>query len=252
MTFGERLIELRTSAGYTKRNEFADKLGIPSTTLRNYETDVREPGHTFLKQISEFFNVSVDYLLGLTDEKEILSSFRLKASEYEHIKKYNALDSYGQDIVDTILDKETARIKKYGLLTVPSIIEHSSCIDTKIIVLPYFRAGVSAGSGIFILGNEAEDEIELPNLPEYATADFAIDVNGQSMEPEFSDKDIALVNQDAEMQLGDIGVFVINGNAFIKELGEKELISHNKDFKNIAIHSGDNIVCMGKVIGKVK
>ena len=52
MTFGERLTELRTSAGYTKRNEFADKLGIPSTTLRNYETDVREPGHTFLKQIS--------------------------------------------------------------------------------------------------------------------------------------------------------------------------------------------------------
>ena len=49
---------------------------------------------------------------------------------------------------------------------------------------------------------------------------------------EFSDKDIALVNQDAEMQLGDIGVFVINGNAFIKELGEKELISHNKNFKN--------------------
>ena len=38
-------------------------------------------------------------------------------------------------------------------------------------------------------------------------------------------------------------------NAFIKELGEKELISHNKDFKNIAIHSDDNIVCMGKVIG---
>ena len=51
MTFGERLTELRISAGYTKRNEFADKLGIPSTTLRNYETDVREPGHTFLKQI---------------------------------------------------------------------------------------------------------------------------------------------------------------------------------------------------------
>lgn len=252
MTFGERLTELRISAGYTKRNEFADKLGIPSTTLRNYETDVREPGHTFLKQISEFFNVSVDYLLGLTDEKEILNSFRLKATEYEHIQKYRALDPYGQDIVDTILDKETARIKEYGPLTTPTIVEYQSHSDSKIIVLPYFRAGVSAGSGIFILGNEAEDEIELPNLPEYAAADFAIDVNGQSMEPEFSDKDIALVNQDAEMQLGDIGVFVINGNAFIKELGEKELISHNKDFKNIAIHSGDNIVCMGKVIGKVK
>lgn len=79
MTFGERLTELRTSAGYTKRNEFADKLGIPSTTLRNYETDVREPGHTFLKQISEFFNVSVDYLLGLTNEKENFKFFSFKS-----------------------------------------------------------------------------------------------------------------------------------------------------------------------------
>lgn len=109
MTFGERLAELRISNGYSKRNEFADKLGIPSTTLRNYETGVREPGHTFLKQISEFFNVSVDYLLGLTDEKEVLNSFRLKASEYEHIKKYRDLDPHGKDMVDTVLDKEYSR-----------------------------------------------------------------------------------------------------------------------------------------------
>ena len=111
MTFGERLTELRTSAGYTKRNDFADKLGIPSTTLRNYETDVREPGHTFLKQISEFFNVSVDYLLGLTDEKEVLNSFRLKSSEYKYIEKYRNLDDHGKNIVTTILNIEYDRIK---------------------------------------------------------------------------------------------------------------------------------------------
>lgn len=109
MTFGERLTELRVSAGYTKRNDFADKLGIPSTTLRNYETDVREPGHTFLKQISEFFNVSVDYLLGLTNEKEVLNSFRLKTSEYKYIEKYRSLDDHGKDMVDTVLNKEYQR-----------------------------------------------------------------------------------------------------------------------------------------------
>lgn len=109
MTFGERLTDLRVSAGYAKRNEFADKLGIPSTTLRNYETDAREPGHTFLKQVSEFFNVSVDYLLGLTDDKEILSPFRLKTTEYTHIEKYRTLDPHGKDMVDTVLDKEYAR-----------------------------------------------------------------------------------------------------------------------------------------------
>ena len=81
MTFGERLTQLRKENGYATRNEFADKLGIPGTTLRNYETNAREPGHTFLKQISEFFNVSVDYLLCLTDEKEVLNTFRLRLSE---------------------------------------------------------------------------------------------------------------------------------------------------------------------------
>ena len=109
MTFGERITQLRKEAGYSTRNEFADKLGIPNTTLRNYETDVREPGHTFLKQISEFFNVSVDYLLCLTDEKEVLNSFRLRASEQKMVEKYRNLDTHGKDMVDTVLDKEWTR-----------------------------------------------------------------------------------------------------------------------------------------------
>ena len=112
MTFGERLTQLRKENGYTTRNEFADKLGIPSTTLRNYETDVREPGHTFLKQISEFFNVSVDYLLCLTDEKEVLNAFRLRSSEQDMVEKYRALDGHGREMVDFTLEKEYERSRQ--------------------------------------------------------------------------------------------------------------------------------------------
>lgn len=112
MTFGERLIELRKENGFNTRNEFAEKLGIPSTTLRNYEKNEREPGHTFLKQISELFNVSVDYLLCLTDEKEILKTFRLRISEQDLVKKYRTLDSSGQEHVNAVLDWETARVQQ--------------------------------------------------------------------------------------------------------------------------------------------
>lgn len=261
MTFGERLTELRTSAGYIKRNEFADKLGIPSTTLRNYETDAREPGHTFLKQISELFNVSVDYLLGLTDDKEVLSSFRLKSSEYEHIKKYRLIseeDPDGKTLVDSTVDylckkieAEFEREKQPSTSAPTALIEINPKKNSNVYPLPYFRAGVSAGSGIFILGNEAEDKIEIPNIAEYKDADYAIDVNGRSMEPLYEDGDIVLVSQRSEIRAGDIGVFIVNGNAFIKELGKGELISHNPDFPNITIHEGDNVVCMGKVIGKL-
>lgn len=259
MTFGERLTELRIEKGYNKRNEFAEKLGIPSTTLRNYETNAREPGHTFLKQISEFFNVSVDYLLCLTDEKEVLNSFRLKSSEIEHIKKYRLIsekDVDGKTLIDSTIDylynKIEAEIEREkNSSSAPTVIKYHPKQESKIIALPYFRAGASAGTGIFILGNEAEDEIELPALPEYEAADFAIDVNGDSMEPDFFNEDIALVQRDAEMHIGDVGVFIVNGDAFIKELGQKELISRNKKYKNIPIHECDNVVCMGRVIGKV-
>ena len=109
MTFGERLTQLRKENGYSTRNEFAEKLGIPNTTLRNYEIGVREPGHTFLKQISELFNVSVDYLLCLTDNKEVLNSFRIRSSEQALIEKYRDLDDHGKEMVDFTLEKEWER-----------------------------------------------------------------------------------------------------------------------------------------------
>ena len=68
MSFGERLINVRKEHGYT-RESLAQELGISKFTLRNYELESTEPGHTFLKQISDFFNVSVDYLMELSEEK---------------------------------------------------------------------------------------------------------------------------------------------------------------------------------------
>ena len=109
MTFGKRLTQLREENGYNTRKKFAEKLSIPETTLRNYETDAREPGHTFLKQMSDFFNVSADYLLGLTEEREKFSSHQLKSSEIDHIKKYRELDPHGKKMVDFTLQEEWER-----------------------------------------------------------------------------------------------------------------------------------------------
>lgn len=98
MTFGERLIQLRKENGYSTRTEFAKKIGIPSTTLRNYETNEREAGHKFLILISKFFNVSIDYLLCVTDEREnknqsnnILGNF--SKDEKEALNLYKELDT---------------------------------------------------------------------------------------------------------------------------------------------------------------
>ncbi len=63
MSFGENLISLRESKGIS-RQELANLLEIPYTTLRNYETDQREPGHKVLIKIAHILHVSVDSLIG--------------------------------------------------------------------------------------------------------------------------------------------------------------------------------------------
>lgn len=71
------------------------------------------------------------------------------------------------------------------------------------------------------------------------------------MIPLYNDGDKVIVSQRSEVLHGDIGIFVVNGTAYIKQYGENELISLNPAAKNIKISEYDNIVCMGKVIGKI-
>ena len=67
--FCKRLRSLRESKGLNMK-QFAFELGIPYTTYYNYETGSREVNSDILVLLSEYFNVSVDYLLGVTDIKE--------------------------------------------------------------------------------------------------------------------------------------------------------------------------------------
>ena len=105
----EKLNELRENQGLNKK-EFAKYLGIKYTTYNNYETGLREPSSDFLILVSEKLNVSIDYMLGLKDDRNILHSYKLLSGEYEHIKKYRELDTHGKDMVDTVLQKEYDRV----------------------------------------------------------------------------------------------------------------------------------------------
>lgn len=64
---GERLKELREERDLTQR-ELAKKLGINSVTYLHYEKDQREPPLSLLADMAKFFDVSVDYLLGLNND----------------------------------------------------------------------------------------------------------------------------------------------------------------------------------------
>ena len=64
---GKRLVGLRKKAGLTQQ-ELAEKLYISRDTYAQYEIDRRNPDYETLAAIARFHNVTVDYLLGLTDD----------------------------------------------------------------------------------------------------------------------------------------------------------------------------------------
>ena len=187
-------------------------------------------------------------------------SIKLNIKEIEHIEKYRDLDDYGKETIDMIMKREYERSVRAKEATdqIESLKRQSATIlELPAAGSPYKRLAeyyhsASAGSGVFILGNESSEKISVPATPENAIVDYVIKVSGDSMEPDYHDGDNVMVSQRVEMRHGDVGIFVVNGKAYIKEYGETELISRNPLADNIRISEHDNIVCMGKVVGKLE
>ncbi|MCD5029078.1 helix-turn-helix domain-containing protein [Enterococcus asini] len=69
MTFGERLKDLRKKRSLTQ-SQLGEKLNVTKASISGYENDTRSPDRETLVKIAEIFNVSTDYLLGRTDDKD--------------------------------------------------------------------------------------------------------------------------------------------------------------------------------------
>ena len=110
---------------------------------------------------------------------------------------------------------------------------------------------VSAGVGSFV-ETEAPVKILVPECDEAEEADYVLTVKGDSMEPAYSDGDKVYVVQQPAVDIGEIGIFIINDEAFIKKLGKGQLISLNEKYKPIPFRKDDSIYCCGKVIGIVE
>ena len=81
----DRIKKLRKEKKLSQR-ELAKKINLSPSTIAMYETGQRKPDTDKLKQIADFFNVSIDYLLGNTDEKKPVDEI-IKNEEAVEIKE---------------------------------------------------------------------------------------------------------------------------------------------------------------------
>ena len=109
---------------------------------------------------------------------------------------------------------------------------------------------VSAGTGNFL----DDSGFELIEAPGYipSSADFALRVSGDSMEPLFRDSQIIWVKQQESVDSGDIGIFIYFDDVYCKKLvveGDKAYLhSLNPDYEDIEIKEDHGFRTIGKVV----
>jgi SOS-response transcriptional repressor LexA len=114
----------------------------------------------------------------------------------------------------------------------------------------FYPSQVSAGTGAWLSEGR---EYEIARFPGVSLkADFALKVRGDSMEPMYSDNDIVFIKSQVIVESGQIGVFCLNDEGYLKMLQGNRLVSLNNKYKPIVVDEDDRFFCAGRVIGKVE
>ena len=164
------------------------------------------------------------------------------------VVRYSKLDIFGKAAVQAVLGEEEARVKAQAELEEPMTKPEPK-------IIPLYLVPAAAGYASPIYGSEYENYTLSEEDPQGAV--FAIKVQGDSMEPYFPDGSIVFCNHDS-MSDGDIGVFCLDGDSFIKQyhydrfMGMTYLFSLNRKRaeadKLIPPSSNQTLTCMGRVI----
>ena len=178
-------------------------------------------------------NVSLDYLLTgkekssslPNDEQELLSYYK-KLPEREKQRLIGRAATLAELYEEQIIVEN--RVKTISL----------HCSDNR----------VSAGIGDELYDYEQWDTIDIVETKESRKADFMLKVDGSSMEPKFYDGDYVLIRQQPAVDIGQIGIFDVDGKGYIKKFDGDKLISLNPDYDDINLQNRD-FRCFGLVLG---
>mgnify|MGYP003230679630 CR=1 FL=1 len=110
----ENLKKLRESLGMTQ-SEFGKSVGIAKTTYNNYETGIREPKSDFWISVAERYGVTIDYLMGYSQNPHLtLEEDNKKDPAPKREAEDDALTSIEKELMDYV-DRLTLEQKKFLL-----------------------------------------------------------------------------------------------------------------------------------------
>lgn len=243
MQFHNRLKMLRMNLGISQK-ELGVHVGVSTTTVRNWESGAKQPSMSAIIALSDELKVSSDVLLGIDTA---FTQYPVSKDEASLLLTYRTLDTFGKKAVEAVCDVEKSRIVAYDAAPSPVV--------SPVRYIPKYLTPSAAGYATPLDGDDFEMIPADQNVPK--NADFAVKIQGDSMAPYISDGDTVFVRKQYELNVGDVGIFCVDGAMYCKLYyidGDRNmtLVSANPDLSDSNIYvdaeSSSEVVCYGKVI----
>ena len=219
--------------------ELSRRVDVPAQTLYSIiRRDNMTIDFAVLLRICAVLDVPVDVFC--SDDALSAAPGGPSADEWALLRSYRALDASGRALTELVAEHELARVRAAGQP------------EKRMRVIPLYRSPAAAGYASPALGDDYEDLA----VDDDTGADFAVRIDGDSMEPVIADGAVALVRR-APIESGDVGLFFVDGDMKCKQyvrdsFGNVYLLSLNRARADADVtlpaSSGLTLCCFGKVI----
>lgn len=235
--------------------QLAEKLGISKGTVNNWARGNNSPDVDMVPKICKILGISIPDLYAPTKyEVHEIQNFKKAPSLSDEAMKLaedydGRMDDRGRETVRGVADLEVSRFKSETAATLRESREQSEAAEEiapeDIYSIPLYFLPMSAGTGQ-IAAQEYPEDFLLKKRPPRGTS-FIARVSGCSMEPTYYDGNLVFVHATVDIRPGQTGAFLMDGQLWIKELGNGVLISHNPDYEPRQFT--EDIRCQGLVLG---
>lgn len=224
--FGQMIDYFRRQNNLTME-ELGQKLGKAKSSISRWVSGERYPKIEEIEQIAIFFN---------TDIYTLIFGFN-----YNENSKSNILTVYNQ-----LTDIRKHKVYSYAQ---QQLDEQNNCLNEKRSI---YVVGTSAAGEPIEYGDLDAELIDLSNIP--AKADKAIHIKGDSMEPKIASNSIIFYHEQPTLEIGEIGIFEINGSAvtckkYYVDYESKKIILKSINPKYEPMYfARDQVRILGKVV----
>ena len=240
MSFGQRLRDRRKELGISQ-GQLAKSLGVSVAAVSNYENGLNAVREEVLLRMLRALDVDPNYLY--QDDFQG-SAFTCTVEEQSLVRKYRNLRTSGRQALHAVANTLGAYQEDLD----------AAMPEEEVRQIPLYRCPAAAGYAAPVFGEDFDYISVSGDVPR--GAEFAVRIQGDSMEPYIQDGSVAYVNRDP-LASGDVGIFCVDGEMLCKQyvrdrLGIVYLFSLNRRRADADVvlpsASGRSLACFGRVI----